>query len=135
MHPPDRALAALALIALVEGLALIGYAVFDVIEVVRVGITGPEEVSNPPAVILLIVITASFGVALAFIARGWWRARAWARSPFLLAQLIFGLIGYELSQSEGSVERMVGIAAMVVAGIGLVLCFAPPVSRVISEDR
>jgi hypothetical protein len=130
---PDRALVGLAIIALLQGVALLGYALFDVVEAVRVGITGPAEVSNAPALILLVVITASFGVALLLVARGWWRAQRWARAPFILTQLIFGLIGYELSQSEGSVERIVGYACVLVAILGLVLSFAPAVSRAIDE--
>jgi hypothetical protein len=130
---PDRVLVALALIALIEGLALVGYAVFDVVEAVRVGITGPAEVSNPPALITLIVITAAFGVGLALVARGWWQARRWARSPFILAQIIIGLIGYELSQSGGSVERIVGYACVLVALLGLVLSFTPAVTRALEE--
>ena len=130
---PDRALVGLAIIALLQGVALLGYALFDVVEAVRVGITGPAEVSNAPALILLVVITAAFGVALLLVARGWWRAQRWARAPFILTQLIFGLIGYELSQSDGSVERMVGYACVLVAILGLVLSFAPAVSRAIDE--
>ncbi len=125
----------LALIALLQGAALLGYALFDVVEAVRVGITGPEEVSNAPALILLVVITAAFGVGLLLVARGWWRAQRWARAPFILTQVIVGLIGYELSQSEGSVERMVGYACVLVAILGLVLSFAPAVSRAIDEPH
>jgi len=132
---PDRALVVLALIALLQGVALLGYALFDVVEAVRVGITGPEEVSNPPALISLIVITAAFGVGLVLVARGWWRAQRWARAPFILTQVIFGLIGYELAQAEGPVERTVGYVCVLVAILGLVLCFAPAVSRAIDEPR
>jgi hypothetical protein len=130
---PDRALVVLALIALVQGLALIGYAVFDMVEAVRVGTTGPEEVSSAPALLLLIVTTAAFGLGLLLVAGGWWRARRWARAPFLVAQLIFGLIGYELSQAEGAVERAVGYACVLVAIGGLALSFAPAVARAIDD--
>jgi hypothetical protein len=132
---PDRVLVALALIALLEGVALIGYAVFDVVEAVRVGITGPAEVSNAPALITLIVITAAFGVGLVLVARGWWQARPWARSPFVFSQIIIGLIGYELSQSGGSVERTVGYVCVLVAILGLVLSFTPAVSRALEESN
>jgi hypothetical protein len=134
VQTPDRSLVALAGIAAVEGVVLIGYAVFDIVEAVRVGITGPEDVSNPMALILLIAITAGFGAALVLVAWGWWRAQRWARSPFILAQIIFGLIGYELSQSEGSVERIVGYVAIALALVGLVLAFMPTVAREIDQD-
>ena len=130
---PDRAVVALAIIALLEGVALLGYALFDAVEAVRVGVTGPAEVSNAPALLLLIAITAAFGAGLVLVARGWWQSRRWARSPFILAQIIFGLIGYELSQSEGSVERTVGYVTVLVAILGLVLSFTPAVSRAIDE--
>jgi hypothetical protein len=132
---PDRVLVVLAGIAAVEGLGLVGYAVFDIVEAFRVGITGPAEVSNPPALILLIVITALFGAGLLLVASGWWRAQRWARSPFVLAQIIIGLVGYEVAQSEGSVERTVGIALVIIAVLGLILSFAPATSRAIAEDE
>lgn len=134
MKAPDRVLVVLAGIAALEGLALVGYAIFDIVEAFRVGITGPAEVSNPPALILLIVINALFGAGLLLIASGWWRAQRWARSPFLLAQIIIGLVGFEVAQSEGSVERTVGIVAVILAALGLVLSFAPTVSRAIAEE-
>jgi hypothetical protein len=126
---PDRPLVALAGISLLEGAALVAYALFDVVEAVRVGVTGPEEVSNTPALILLVAITAAFGLAMGWVATGWWRARRWARAPFILAQIIGVLIGYELAQSAGEVERVVGIVLALIAILGLVLSFAPPVSR------
>ena len=61
---PPIALVVLALIALLEGVALLGYAVFDVVEALRVGVTGPEQVSNPVALTMLVAITAAFGLAL-----------------------------------------------------------------------
>lgn len=133
MTPPDRPLVALAAISMVQGSALVVYALFDVVEAVRVGITGPAEVSNVPAVILLVVITAAFGVALVWVGLGWWRGRRWARSPFVLAQLIGGFIGVELAQSDGTVERVTGIALVLVALIGLVLSFAPAVNRRLAD--
>lgn len=130
---PDRILVVLALIAGVQGAALIAYALFDIVEALRVGITGPEEVSNPMALLLLIAITAAFGAGMVMVAAGWWRARRWARSPFIMAQIIVALLGYELAQAVGSVERTVGIVAMVMAGLGLVLSFAPATGRAIGD--
>ena len=124
----------LALIALVEGLGLLAYAVFDAVEAIRVGVTGPSDVSNVPAVLLLVVILAALGLAMVWVARGWWRARRWARAPFLLAQIIAILIGYELAQSTGTVERAVGVGVALVALLGLALSFAPSVSRAIDEQ-
>lgn len=133
MTRPDRSLTALAVIAFVQGAALVFYAVFDVVEAIRVGVTGPADVSNVPAVLLLIVITAVLGLGLLWVGVGWWRGRRWARAPFVLAQLLGGLIGVELAQSEGSVERVVGIAVVLLALVGLVLSFAPAVNRRLAD--
>jgi hypothetical protein len=130
---PARPIVAVAVIALVEGLALLGYAVFDLIEAVRVGVTGPADVSNVPALALLIAITAAFGAGLVWIARGWWLRRRWARSPFLLAQIIGVLIGWDLSQSEGTVERAVGIALALLCVLGIILAFAPGVTAALQD--
>lgn len=119
----------LAVIAAVEGIALLAYAVFDTVEGLRQGATGPADVSNVPAIILLVAILLIFGLGLVWVARGWWRLRRSARAPFLLAQVLAVLVGYELAQSQGSVERTVGIAMALVAVVGIVLCFLPPVTR------
>jgi hypothetical protein len=130
---PDRPVIALSVLSLIEGVALLGYALFDVIEAVRIGITGPEEVSNPAALTLLVVITAAFGAGMVWVAYGWWRTLRWARAPFILAQALVVLIGYELAQSEGAVERTVGIAGAGLAVLGLVLVFSPGVTRRLDE--
>ena len=130
---PDRILVVLAVIALLQGAALIAYAVYDIVEAFRVGITGPVEVSNPMALVLLIVITAALGAGMVVVGLGWWRTRRWARAPFVLAQVIAALLGYELAQATGSVERAVGVVAMVIAALGLVLSFAPATGRAIGD--
>ena len=130
---PARPIVALSVIALVEGVALLGYALFDIVEAVRVGITGPEEVSSPAALALLVVITAAFGAGMVWVAIGWWRTRRWARAPFILAQALVVLIGYELAQSSGAVERTVGIVGVGIAVLGLVLAFAPGVTRSLDD--
>jgi hypothetical protein len=90
-------------------------------------------VSNPAALAGLIAITAAFGAALIWVALGWWRGRTWARSPFVVAQLVLGLIGYEISQSGEGGLRMVGQVAMVVAVTGIVLVFLPSARRALSD--
>ncbi len=114
---------------MIQGAALLAYAVFDVVEAVRVGITGPEDVSNPAALVVLIAITAAFGAGMVWVGIGWWRTRRWARAPFILAQALAVLVGYELAQSEGAVERTIGIAGAGLGILGLILAFAPGVSR------
>lgn len=123
----------LAALAAVEGLGLLGYAVFDLVSAVRIGITGPAEVSNPAALAGLVAITAAFGAGLVWVAVGWWRARSWARAPFVVAQLVLGLIGYEVSQSAEDGLRLVGQVAMVVAAVGIVLVLLPSARRALSD--
>ena len=56
-----------------EGLALVIYGIYLIVQVIRLGITGPEEVSNVPAVVLEIAIFTGFGIGVLFAARGLWR--------------------------------------------------------------
>ena len=129
MTSPIRPIVAIAAIAAIEGLACVGYGVYEAAQAVRFGATGPESVSNVPAIVLQVALFLVFGAGLLLIARGWWRLAAWARAPFVLAQLIVGLIGYELAQSASAGIHWAGIAMALVAVLGLVLVFTPAVSR------
>lgn len=124
----------LSAISVVQGIFLLGYAAFDIVEAFRTGITGPEEVSNPMALLGLIVITAVFGASLVWLGVGFWQGHSWARSPFIVAQLVLGLIGYEISQSRSDAQQTLGQVAMVIAVVGIVLVFLPSVRRVFAAD-
>jgi len=128
---PGKAFVALALIAGAEGAVLVGYAIFDLVSVIRFGVSGPAEVSNAPAVTLQILIFAVFGGGLAWVARGWWRQRRWARAPFLLGQLLALVVGVPLARAGGDVEQAAGIAIVVAAVAGGILALSKPVSRVL----
>lgn len=125
------AIVAVAAISAIEGLGLLGYAIYDIVQTLRLGVTGPEEVSNVPAVLLIIVILLLFGAGMLCVARGWWREQRWARAPFLVAQILGVLVGYDLAQAAGGSERIIGITVIVVAAIGIVLAFLPAVARAI----
>lgn len=127
-----RVFAYLAAVAAVEGVALLVYGIYDVVQAIRIGATGPAEVSNPAAITLQILIFAVFGVGLLLIARGWVRRSRWVRGPFLLAQIIALVIGVPLVQSAGAVEKVAGIVIVVLAVAGLVLTFTKPVMAVFS---
>lgn len=133
MTQPIRPLAGLSVIAALEGAFMLTYAAFDVVEAIRVGTSGPEQVSNTPALILLIVIFALIGAGLLFVAVGWWRGRRWARAPFVLVQIFAVLIGGQLATASGAVERTAGIAVALVALVGLVLAFSPQVTRTLAQ--
>lgn len=131
----SRAFAVLAGIAAIEGVALAGYALFELVEAVRLGVTGPAEVSNPAAITLQIAIFGVFGVGLLLIARGWLRRSRWVRGPFVLAQIIALVVGVPLVQANGAVERVAGVAIVFLAIAGIVLTFTKPVMAVFTERR
>jgi len=133
VRQPSPPIAALAVIALVEGLALLAYSVFALVEGLRVGATGPDQVSNVPAIALEVLLFALFGVGLIWLARGWWGARRWARAPFVLAQVIALLLGVPLAQADGT-TRIVGVAMSLVAVLGIVLVFTPQALNGLDSD-
>lgn len=124
---------ALALIAAIEGLALAGYAVFDLVGALLVGTTGPAEVSNASAMILQIAIFAIFGAGMLIVARGWLTVAAWVRGPFVLAQLIALVVGVPLVRATEAVQQGVGVVITALAVVGLVLVFTPSVTRTFAE--
>ncbi len=131
---PGRALMALAVISGTEGLGLLGYALYDVVQAIRVGVTGPAEVSSGPALFIQILVFAVLGVGLLLVARGWLRAQRWSRSPFILAQLIALLVGFPVAQSSTGPERAVGAALVVLALAGGVVALTPQVGRAIAVN-
>lgn len=135
MPRPTRSFAAIAAIAAVEGLGLITYAIFDIVEAVRVGITGPADVSNPAALLLLIIIYLVLGLGLLLVARAWWLMRTWQRGAFILAQVIAVLVFFDLTQSSENLPRTIGLVILLVAIAGIVLVFTPKVLRVFAEAQ
>lgn len=123
----------LTAIAAIEGCALLAYGIFDSIQAIRIGATGPAEVSNPAAITLQIVIFAVFGIGLLLIARGWLKRSRWVRGPFVLAQVIALVVGVPLVQASGSIERGVGIVVVLLAVSGLILTFTRPVMDVFAS--
>ena len=116
-------------IAVVEGLAFLAYAVYDIVQAIRIGATGPTPVSNVPGLILQPLIFAVLGLALGAAAIGFWRARRWARAPFVLIQLLILVVSVPLALASaadaGTGPHAAGIILTVVAVGGLVLTFLP----------
>lgn len=129
----NRVFVILCGIAGIEGLALLAYGAFEIVEAIRFGATGPAAVSSPAAIMLQIVIFLLFGAGLVLVARGWLQRARWVRGPFLLAQFIALVIGVPLAQANGSVERAVGIVIAVLAVAGIVLTFTRPVIAVFAR--
>ena len=129
----SRVFGILAVIAGIEGLALLGYGAFEIVEAIRFGASGPAAVSSPAAIMLQIVIFLLFGAGLVLVTRGWLRRSRWVRGPFLLTQFIALVIGVPLVQAAGSVERVVGILIVLLAVTGIVLTFTRPVIAVFAR--
>jgi hypothetical protein len=123
----------LALIALVEAIGLIAYGIYEAVQGVLVGATGPAEVSNVPAIIVQVLIFAALGVGMVYVCRGWWRRRRWARAPFVLAQLIGLLVGIPIAQTPGAGPRIAGLALTILAVCGIVVALTPAVTRALQE--
>ena len=131
---PALSLAVGAIVAAVEGIALVAYAVYITVQVARLGITGPAEVSNPVAVTLEITIFGLLGVAMVLAARGLWRARRWARSMLVVGQFLALVVGVPLVTAEGGAERGAGIALVVLAVAGIVSAFWPSTTAAIADS-
>lgn len=124
----------LALISWLQGIALLGYGVFDIVEALTVGISGPAPVSNPMGITLQILLFLLFGAGLVAVGRGWWQVRRWARAPFVLAQLIALVVGVPLAQATETSARVPGILLSGIAAAGLVLVFLPKTTQALLES-
>jgi hypothetical protein len=131
---PVRSLVIGAIVAGIEGVVLIGYAVYIVVQVARLGITGPSEVSSPIAVTLEIVIFGLLGVAMVLAARGLWRARRWARSLLVVGQFLALVVGVPLATAEGDAERAAGLGLVALAVAGLLAAFWPTTTAAVADS-
>lgn len=134
MSRPVTSLVVGASVAAVEGVALVVYSLYIVVQLVRLGITGPADVSNPVSVGLEIAIFAIFGAAMLLGAYGLWRVRGWGRSLLVLGQLLALVVGVPLATAEGGWDRIAGIAIVVAAITGLVAAFWPTTTSAIANS-
>lgn len=118
-----------------EGAALIGYAIYLVVQVARFGITGPADVSNVPAVVLEILIFALFGAGLVVAARALWRGRRGGRGPAVLAQIIAAVVGGPLAFATEPGPRFVGILVVVVAVVTVIALLSRGVTRELTQEE
>jgi uncharacterized membrane protein (DUF2068 family) len=130
---PVAALVVGAAVAAIEGIALVVYSGYITVQLVRLGITGPAEVSNPVSVTLEIVIFALLGVGLCLAAWGLWHARRWARSLLVVGQFLALVVGVPLVSAPGGVERTAGIALVVLAVAALISAFLPSTTRALVD--
>jgi hypothetical protein len=82
--------------------------------------------------IALTLIGAASVAALATVAVGLARARHWGRTPALLTQLFFGIVGIYLLQSQ---RLDWGVTSVVLAAAGFAALLAPPSLRALTRQR
>lgn len=132
---PRPSVLVLVAISVVEGAFFLGYAVYDLVGAARFGLTGPEEVSNAPALTLQVLMFVLFGAGILAAARGWWGMKRWARAPFVLAQLLVLVVAVPLLSAEGAVERSIAYLGVAMAVVGLIVTFLPSTTRaLLGED-
>lgn len=117
-----------------QGVFFIIYAVLITAGVLRFGLTGPEAVSNSAGVTLAVLIFLFFGAGLIATAWGWWQIKGWARSPFVLAQLLALVVGIPLISATGTTEKIVGVVVTIVAIVGGVVSFLPATTALLYRD-
>src|SRR5215475_962021 len=81
--------------------------------------------------IALTAIGVASAAALALVARGLARARRWSRTPALLTQLFFGIVGIYLLQGH---RLDWGVPVVVLAVAGLAALLAPPSLRALTGE-
>lgn len=108
-----------AVVAAVEGVALIGNGIAVAVVVLRDGITGPSDIASPTGVVVEVLLYLLFGGALLWIARGLYRGAAAALTPFLLAQLLGLTVSIPMAQG-GGLPAVVGWIATLMALAGIV---------------
>ena len=117
-----------------QGVFFVVYAVLITAGVLRFGLTGPEAVSNSAGVTLAVIIFLFFGVGLIATAWGWWQVKSWARSPFVLAQLLALVVGIPLMSASRTPEIAVGAFVTIVAVIGGVVSLLPSTTTLLYRD-
>jgi len=81
--------------------------------------------------IALTVIGVASAAALALVAAGLARVRRWSRTPALLTQLFFGIVGIYLLQAH---RLEWGVPLLVLAVAGLASLLAPPSLRALTRQ-
>lgn len=116
-HATSRSLAHTisAGLALLESIVLVGFAVFYLAELV---VGGGNDTARVVTSAIVIVITA---LGLAYLARGWWAAATWARTPTLVWNVLLLPIGVSLLQSG---QGLIGSLVLVAAVLSLVAAVA-----------
>ena len=124
---PARAVRLAALLAGLEGLGLVGLAVFFVVELV---VATPSDAGTALATTVFELLG---GAVLLGVAHGLRRARRWARSPSVALQIVFLPVGYTLAFQAGQPEW--GVPVLVLAVGELYLLFTPEARAALGHSR
>ena len=113
-------LVAAVVIAALEAVVITAYSVVIAVAAFQT----PGSVSAGPVVVVLFLL---FAAGIALTARGLWRRRAAARTPFGVTQM-FGLVtGWTLVQGDGTSTHVAGYAVLVVSLVAIALVLSPTV--------
>jgi hypothetical protein len=114
-----------------EAVAIVGVAVYLVVNL----IAGTERGTETENTVIEIVAFTVIGGLLLLLARGCLRARAWARAPVVLAQLIafFG-VGVNILQGDLWYRWVLGLPLTLGALAAAVLILTPAVTALLHES-
>ena len=121
--PREGALVAATVLALVEGVALVAYAVGIALASFR---STDAEATSPVVVVIVYLL---FAAGILVCARGLWSRRRAARTPFGVIQLFGLVIGWTLTQGDGEVTHLIGYAVLAASVVGVALVMSPALGR------
>ena len=119
----EGGLVAACLLALIEGVALVAYAIGIGVSSLR---STDAEATSPVVVVIIYLI---FAAGILVCARGLWTRRRAARTPFGVIQLFGLVIGWTLTQGDGEITHLIGYAVLVVSVVGIALVMSPALGR------
>ena len=119
----EGGLVAACLLALIEGVALVAYAIGIGVSSLR---STDAEATSPVVVVIIYLI---FAAGILVCARGLWTRRRAARTPFGVIQLFGLVIGWTLTQGDGGITHLIGYAVLVVSVVGIALVMSPALGR------
>lgn len=106
----DRMRTVAAAVCAGEALGLLGFCIFYVWEL------GRGRSDDPTRVVMSAVLIAVFAVALALLARAWWRGAGWPNTPTIVWNVLLLPVGWSLVQSD---HPVLGGVLLLVAASGI----------------
>jgi hypothetical protein len=118
----DRTVVAAVAVASVEAAAVAAYAV----GIGVAAVANPGSVSAAPVAVAIFLV---FAAGILACARGLWRRRRAARTPFGIVQLFGLVVGWTLTQGDGDSTHVAGYAVLVASVVGIALVVSPALGR------